>query len=318
MIEAIFIQARLDKMDLTRAIEQSAAMTIGIVDVLDRRFDPLDRPFGEGERAGGLCVGSEFGQRVEHGRDALRPGRRRTIFNIAAGARRLVDRLAQARLQRSAVGFCGRRSQLQPAQQIAVLLRQLQDQLDQGVDALVLQVSPYPREHGDTLAPILARGVDRQRDGDHVLAETRFRESRTIAFAAERLPAPRDRRAVVFRARDLRQHALGFEDKDFHPAVAMIGLAARERLRPRALAQGVEIEARAFRRTHIGGCSNPSFSIRRRASSSVTEGNNRNHCPVCLRHMTSNRISAKHSSRWSRRVKAESNSSPAFSAKPER
>jgi ribosomal protein L37AE/L43A len=98
----------------------------------------------------------------------------------------------------------------------------------------------------------------------------------------------------------------------------LIGLPAGERLLAAEVPRGAEVKAGPLTCPHRFGCSSGSVSIRRRASSSVTDARERHHCPVCRRHRTSNRMFPKHSSRWSSRVKAASNSSPAFSGYPER
>lgn len=79
-----------------------------------------------------------------------------------------------------------------------------------------------------------------------------------------------------------------------HPpdAVAMIALATREHFRTCKLAQGVDVEAGSVPGCQRFGCRNGSVSIRCSASSSVTEECKRQYCPVSLRHMTSNRMSA--------------------------
>jgi hypothetical protein len=307
------------KMNVARALQQCAALPLGIIDLVDGRFDPVDRPLDKPQRHAGALARGKFDDGTERRLHTRGPISHFAVTDVVCHAGRAVDRLAQACLDGLVVAAHRRRCHIEPAKQRRVPLGDLHDHCHEGVDALRLQMIANPAEHAGAVGLCLAaEGIGRERHRDHVLAEAPVLECAAGARAIDLLAAPGEFRAVVFRACDLRQHPLRFDAENDDMAGATIVLAARERFCPGQLAQGVDVKTRRCPGFHIGGRSTGSASISRSASSSGTAGCRRHHCPVCLCHMTSKRVSAMHSATWSRRAKAASNSSPALSGKPDR
>ena len=218
-------------MDVARATQQHAAMAVGIVDPLGRLLDPVDRSLGKLEGKTGAGAQCEIGDGVKHGTDLGCPAGRLTIINKAPGARCAVDRLAQACTERLVVGLHCRCCRIELAKQRWIPLRQIHDHLDKGIDTLLLQMFTNPGKRAETIRLVSTQVVRRQCRGHHMLAEAPILERGTGAFAVKILAAPCEFRPVVFRARDLRQHAPRLNDENLNLAAAIIGLAASEYLR---------------------------------------------------------------------------------------
>jgi len=98
------------EVDLSTAMQQGPVVAVGIVDLLDGPLDPLDRAPDEIERQSAAPGCNELRDGVDRRVDAGRPFGRLAIVNVAAGARRLVDRLSKTSEERFVVradGRCG-------------------------------------------------------------------------------------------------------------------------------------------------------------------------------------------------------------------
>ena len=153
-------------------------MPVGIVHVSGDPVDSIDRPLGEREREPGARARGETRNGVEHGVYAGCPAGSLAIIHKVAYARRLVDRPAQARLERPVVGVHERCVRVQFSKQGKVPLGQAHDHLDKGIDAFRLQMIANARERAGAFGfGAAASGIRRKRRRHHVLAEPPVLES---------------------------------------------------------------------------------------------------------------------------------------------
>lgn len=96
-----------------------------------------------------------------------------------------------------------------------------------------------------------AQGIGRQRHGDHVLADSPIPESGARAVAADLPTASGEFGTTILGTRDLRQHAVRFNDENLHLTAAMISLAAREHRVARKVSQRIGAEAGLILGLHI-------------------------------------------------------------------
>jgi hypothetical protein len=229
-------------MDLARALQQCMAFPVRVVDLLDRVRDPVDGALGEVERQRGARRLGQLGDGVERGLDLGGPACRSAVADVAAGLRRRIDRLAQARRERPVVGMGHGRGRIEAAEQGQVALGHRHDHLHERVDVLFPEVSANARESASALW-IACRIIGRERYRDHVLAEAPVRKGATGTLAPDVGAGPGKLGAVGLRPHDPCQHPLRLDAKEGDLPLCVIDLAARERLLPGQLAQAVDIEA---------------------------------------------------------------------------
>ncbi len=127
------------------------------------------------------------------------------------------------------------RGRIELAEQGWIALDQIQDHLDQNIDTFFLQVIPDTGKRARAVALAVREVIRRQSGGHHMLAKAKILERRAGTFAVNVLAVSPQFRPVVFRARNLRQHAPRLDGKNLNLAVTMIGRAPREHFRARKL-----------------------------------------------------------------------------------
>ena len=253
----------------TRAMQQPAAMTVKIVDLLYRLRDPVDRAFGKLERKAAASARCETGNAVQHCFHMRCPVGCLMIINKVPRAGRTVDHFAQAHAKGLLIFVRCCSGRIEFAEQRRIPLDQIHDHLDQYILTLFLQMIADAGKGAGPVRLVGAQVVRRQRGGHHMLAEAPILPGGTGALAVNILPLPFEFRPVVFRARHLRQHAPRLNGQNLDLAVTIIGLAARKHFLARKLAQDVDVEAGSVLGCHTSGRSNGSVSIRCSASSRI-------------------------------------------------
>ena len=191
----------------TRAMQQPAAMTVRIVDLLYRLRDPVDRTFGKLERKAAASGRCESGNAVQHRFHMCRPVGCLTIINKVPRAGRAVEHFAQPHAEGLLIFVRCCSDRIEFAEQGRIPLDQIHDHLDQHIFTLFLQMVADAGKRAGAVRLVGAQVVRRQRRGHHMLAEAPVLPGRTGALAVNILTVPFEFRPVVFRARHLRQHA---------------------------------------------------------------------------------------------------------------
>ena len=114
------------------------------------------------------------------------------------------------------------------AKQGRIVLDEANDDVDEGIDALFLQVISDAAKRAAAVYLVDSGVIRGKRRGNHMLAEAVILERAAGAFTVDVPAVPPEFRPVIFRACDLRQHALWLDGKYLNLTVTMIGLAARE------------------------------------------------------------------------------------------
>src|ERR1700704_2219139 len=104
-------------------------MTIGIIDILYRPLDPVDRAPGKLEREAGASPRCEAGNAIKHAIHPGCPAGRLMIIDKTARPRRAVDHLAQARTDGLVILVDEGGGGIELAEQAWILLDQLHNHL---------------------------------------------------------------------------------------------------------------------------------------------------------------------------------------------
>ncbi|MBP6769030.1 MAG: hypothetical protein KA171_14715 [Reyranella sp.] len=231
-------------MDVAGLFEQPVAMATGFVDLLDRVFDAVDGVQGEIRGQSGMLAACKLGDSIESGANIVGPAVGFVVVDETSRSGGDIDRPTQLLFETLDVaGGRGGGGDIELAEQGRVSLGEFDDHLDQGIDALLLQMGPDAVENGWPLLAVVGYIVGGEAGRHHVLAEAPIAEGRARAFAADLLAAFRQNGAVIFRASDLGEHSVPFDRQKVDLPVAMVFLAPREHFGAGLFAQDGDVEA---------------------------------------------------------------------------